>query len=183
MRYFRRAGERTRTADLLTASNKKGCFWALQAFAKAAYLSGFSSLPCPALRRIALTMASGLPALALPVHCRGCPAGTPALLPARRQRAVHAISYALPCPQVCVAAQSPVIWLWRSRPGRASRQDDGGDALFDTLNEFTDISVSRQSYVLSRYPVLKIHPTIARHMTRKRTVMAKLTPTLTSAIP
>ena len=38
-------------------------------------------------------------------------------------------------------------------------------------------------YVLSRYPVLKIHHTVPRQIARKRTVIARLTPTLTSAIP
>jgi hypothetical protein len=38
-------------------------------------------------------------------------------------------------------------------------------------------------YVLSRYPVLKIHSTITRHAARNTVVMARLTPTLTSAIP
>ena len=38
-------------------------------------------------------------------------------------------------------------------------------------------------YVLSRYPVLKIHHTVARHTARKQIVITRLTPTLTSAIP
>ena len=42
---------------------------------------------------------------------------------------------------------------------------------------------SRPSYALSRYPVLKIHHIIVRQIARKRIVMAKLTPALTSAIP
>jgi hypothetical protein len=40
-----------------------------------------------------------------------------------------------------------------------------------------------RDYVLSRYPVLKIHHTVARQMARKHTIMARLTSTLTSAIP
>ena len=40
-----------------------------------------------------------------------------------------------------------------------------------------------RGYVLSRYPVLKIHQTMVKHMARKRIVMVKLTPTLTSVIP
>src|SRR5215216_2061506 len=39
------------------------------------------------------------------------------------------------------------------------------------------------NYVLGRYPVLKIHHTVARHTARKPTVMARLIPTLTPAIP
>ena len=39
-----------------------------------------------------------------------------------------------------------------------------------------------RDYVLSRYPVLKIHHTAARQMARKRLVIARLTTTLTSAI-
>jgi hypothetical protein len=38
-------------------------------------------------------------------------------------------------------------------------------------------------YVFSRYPVLKIHHTVARHTAKKQIVMVRLTPTLTSAIP
>src|SRR5215212_3097320 len=38
-------------------------------------------------------------------------------------------------------------------------------------------------YALSRYPVLKIHHTAVRHKARKTIVMARLTPTLTSASP
>ena len=40
-----------------------------------------------------------------------------------------------------------------------------------------------EDYVLSRYPVLKIHPTIARHVARSTIVIVRLMPTLTSAIP
>jgi hypothetical protein len=47
----------------------------------------------------------------------------------------------------------------------------------------SDIASLGKDYVLSRYPVLKIHYTVARHMARKRIVMLRLTPTLTSAIP
>jgi hypothetical protein len=44
-------------------------------------------------------------------------------------------------------------------------------------------NVLRPNQVLSRYPVLKIHATIARNTTRNTMVMPRLTPTLTSAIP
>ena len=40
----------------------------------------------------------------------------------------------------------------------------------------------RQNYLLSRYPVLKIHHTAKRHTTRNKSVIARLTATLTSAV-
>ena len=48
---------------------------------------------------------------------------------------------------------------------------------------FRPVPVTGKYYVLSRYPVLKIHHTVARHVARKRIVMLRLTPMLTSAIP
>ena len=36
---------------------------------------------------------------------------------------------------------------------------------------------------LSRYPVLKIHPTAAMHKTKKAMIMARLTPALISEVP
>ena len=39
------------------------------------------------------------------------------------------------------------------------------------------------AYVLNRYPVLKIHHTVARHTARNPMVAARLVPTATSATP
>jgi hypothetical protein len=40
-----------------------------------------------------------------------------------------------------------------------------------------------EDQALSRYPVLKIHPTAAMHKTKKAMIMARLTPALISEVP
>ncbi len=64
---------------------------------------------------------------------------------------------------------------------------DGGFADYVAVPAEKVVSLPAQNdrgaYVLSRYPVLKIHHTVTRHMARKVIVRDRLTPTPTSAIP
>ncbi len=68
-----------------------------------------------------------------------------------------------------------------SRPESIPSLVSGMAALSQRSPEFPRFQLG--GYALMRYPVLKIHHTIARHMLRKRSVMKRLRPTLTSAIP
>jgi len=44
-------------------------------------------------------------------------------------------------------------------------------------------ATSQENYVFSRYPVLKIHATMATHIAMNTTVIIRLIGTLTSAMP
>jgi hypothetical protein len=70
-----------------------------------------------------------------------------------------------------------------TRIRRYCARDGGGTSFIPPPGRAHRSRLSLRGYVLSRYPVLKIHHTVARQIARKKPVMPRLTPTLTSAIP